>query len=268
MKNKKTIMKIGGIVLALALVVGGVMTVKNFLSPKDTTGEVSKKKKISMPTNIIEVSDRPYLVIKPLADGRNLEIIIMDLKKDATEMDYELEYQAGTLLQGAFGNIDITSIPASVKILLGSCSAGGACTFHKNVKGGSLLTRFAGSGEEYALKSDWKYIDNAKREAEFSSKDVKFQIESKDLGKQRFIVIFNTAGVPDGLEKTIVSDPYSLAVSGTLSGKATLTMRAMEEGELMIAGYDAGGWTMFDGKVDGKMIVAEVDLMDVYVVVK
>ena len=86
LKNKKTMMMLGGAVLAIALVVGGVFAIKNFLSPQDDTSGTSKKKKVSLPTNIIEVSDRPYLVIKPLADGRNLEISIMDLKKNAEEM--------------------------------------------------------------------------------------------------------------------------------------------------------------------------------------
>lgn len=256
-------------ILAGVLVVGGVLAIRGYLSPQSGLGG-SKKRRLSLPTNIIEIAERPYLVIKPLADGRNLEISILNLKKDAKEMDYELEYQAGTLLQGAFGNIDLAKIPATAKILLGSCSAGGACTFHEDVQGGSLLTRYIGGEDDYALKSDWKYIDNAKRGSEFSSKDAKFQIDSKDLTRQRFLVIFNTPGLPEGLESTPVSEPYSLATSGVLKGDADLTMRAMEEGELKIAGYDADTeeWTIFEGEVEGKMIVAEVELMDLYVVVK
>ncbi|MBT7183811.1 MAG: hypothetical protein HN912_03075, partial [Candidatus Pacebacteria bacterium] len=179
----------------------------------------------------------------------------------------ELEYQAGSLLQGAFGQLSIDSLPATKKILLGSCSAGGACTYHDDVQGGTLLTRF-NSKESYALKSRWKYIINSKGEMAFSSQDAKFQIESKSLAKQSYLVIFNTAGYPEGLESEPVSDLYSLTSSSKLSGSGELTIRAEEEGELMIMGYDGSEWQEFKTTTEGKMATATVDLMELYVVVK
>jgi len=53
-----------------------------------------------------------------------------------------------------------------------------------------------------------------------------------------------------------------------LSGKVELTMRANEEGELKIAAWDGSKWVTYEGKVDGKMITATVDLVEVYVVVR
>jgi hypothetical protein len=85
---------------------------------------------------------------------------------------------------------------------------------------------------------------------------------------QMLIMSFNTAGYPEGLKGDVLSDPYSLTASSELDGKATLTMRANEEGELKIAGWDGKTWQEFEGKVEGKMIEAEVELMELYVVVK
>lgn len=265
MKNKKPLF----IVLAVMILLGiGGWLIASKNDTKKPVEETSKKQRISEPTNIIPVSERPYLKIVPLADGKNLEIMVENIKKSAAEAEYELEYQAGSLLQGAFGSINIATLPATEKILLGSCSAGGACSYHEDVKGGSLLTRFSGTEESYALKSDWRYFDNATKETDFSSKDAKFQITSDDLASQRYLVIFNTAGYPDGLKKDVISDPYSITTSGNLSGEAHLTMRANEEGQLTIMGWDGKSWTEFEGKVDGKMIEADVDLMELYVVVK
>lgn len=265
--NKK-FLAIGGVILAL-LIVGGIFAYNQFTKPAADT-QTNNKKKIAEPLNVIPVAERPYMQISPVADGRNIQIIVKEVNKPAESVDYELEYQAGTLLQGIFGTLQLSNLPASVTELMGSCSAGGACTYHEDVKGGTLLTRFSGP-ENYALKSDWKYIDNSTRETEFASKDSKFQLTSASLANQRYLVIFNTAGYPEGLEGNPVSDPYSLAVSSALSGKGTLTMRANEDGELKIMGWNGSEWINFGGEVsaeDSKMISAEVDLVELYIVVK
>lgn len=256
-----------GLVLVL-LVGGGVFFYMRGESTDEApTTEGKKKTKITEPVNVIELAERPYIVISPTADNRNVVIAVDSVKKEATEVDYELEYQSGSLLQGAFGLITLDSLPTSTKILLGSCSAGGACTYHEDVKGGSLTTRFSGS-ENYALKTDWKYIVLAKGEDAISSRDAKFQLEGADVAKANLAIISDSSGVPEGLEGEVVSTPYALQTSPTLSGTAELSIRANEEGELSIAGWDGAEWTIFDTTVDGKTATAEVELMELYVVVK
>jgi hypothetical protein len=264
-RNKKLIIGI----LVVLVAIGGLLWWRN-RSADSNVSETERRQKITLPTNEIPVKERPYIAIRPLADGRNLEIYLHDLKKDASEVEYELEYQAGTLLQGAFGSLEIDDLPSSTRVLLGSCSAGGACTYHEDVRGGTLLTRYTGGDEPYALKSDWKYIDNSDRETAFSSKDAKFQLESASLARQGYLIIFNAPGVPDpeNLPGEIVSEIYSLATSGSFSGEGDLTIRANEEGELKIAAWDGSEWTTYEGKVDDKMITATVDLAELYVVVK
>lgn len=263
LKNKKVV---AGLLVAL-LLIGGFFWWRS-QGASAPSEETNQKRKLTLPTNVIPVEERPYLTIQPLADGRNLEIHVESVKKDADVVEYELEYQAGTLLQGAFGEIDATTLPAIAKVLLGSCSAGGACTYHEDVQGGSLLTRYTGGDEPYALKSDWKYIDNTSREAAHSSKDAKFQINGRTLGQQRYLIIFNTPGYPEGVPGSVVSEIYSLTASGAFSGQAELTMRANEEGELKIAAWDGSEWTTYDGTIDGKMITATVDLAELYLVIK
>lgn len=252
--------------LLVLVVVGGGIFAFNKNKSKPTTDNTNKKKRIEEPTNVIAVGERPYMQIIPHSDGHNLSLKVNEVKKEAVSVEYELEYQAGSLLQGAFGQLDIDSLPATKKVLLGSCSAGGACSYHEDVRGGTLLTRFNGS-ESYALKSRWKYIDNVGGETAFSSQDAKFQIESKDLKKQRLMVIFNTAGYPEGLEGSPVSEIYSLTSSESLSGEAELTIRAEEEGDLTIMGYDGTEWHSFETTTEGKMASATVELMELYTAV-
>ena len=196
----------------------------------------------------------------------HIEFAIEEVKKEAERAEYTLEYQTGTLVQAEQDILMLNSLPTSKEIFLGSCSAGGACTYHEDVKGGSLLTTFLGD-EPYALKSDWKYIDNTAKETEFSSKDVMFQISSDDLASSRYLIIFNNSGFPADAPGTVVSNPYSLSSSSTLSGTAELSIRAQQEGSLTIAGWDGDAWQTFETTTDGKMATAEVELLPLYVVV-
>lgn len=256
-----------GIIVAVLLVSGGVFAYLKMSGDKMVEQvQDDKKKKVSQPVNMIPVEERPYLRIVPI-DGRNLDLVAEVIKKPADLLEYELEYQAGSLLQGAFGELELDSLPATTRILLGSCSAGGACTYHENVKGGTLVTRYAGANE-YALKQEWRYIENVGKDTGVSSKDAKFQLDAKSLAQQRVIIVFNSPGYPEGLTGTPVSDPYSLEVMGTLSGEGELTIRANEEGNLMIMGWDGSKWHEFETTVDGKEAKATVDLMKLYLIVK
>ncbi len=257
------------LLVSLVVIGGGVFAYTRFHNgPTEETEETSSKKRIQEPVNQIPVSERPYLTINPHADGRNITLAVETLKLPANEVEYELEYQAGSLLQGAFGQFELDNLPARQQILLGSCSAGGACSYHEDVKGGSLLTRFSGGEETYALKSRWKYIINSESETSFSSQDAKFQLDSDDLARQSYLVIFNTAGYPEGLETEPVSEIYSLTSASSLTGSGQLTIRAEEEGQLVIMGYDGQDWVEFETSVDGKTATAEVELLELYTVIQ
>lgn len=266
-KQKMMIAAAVGIVLVILAGVG----IYAFTQRKSETTEApkvaEKKKKISQ-FNVIPVSERPYVEITPTAGGRNILLTIAELKKPAENVEYELEYQAGELLQGAFGEISLVTLPATKDILLGSCSAGGACTYHKEVQGGSLVTRFSGSNE-YALKSDWRYIENTKKEKTAASKDAKFQIESAELAKQPVLIIANSPGYPGTLPGTPISDVYGLATPGTLTGKVDVTIRANEDATgAKLALWDGSAWTTVAATVDEKTVTAATEFAKAYVVVK
>ena len=252
-------------VLAITLVVVGVVISRG--GNVEEQVETPERRQVSQPVNVIPVEQRPYIQIIPKADGRNLTIRVNDLKKEAQSIEYELEYQAGTLLQGAFGSLSVDSFPSETEILLGSCSAGGACTYHEDVRGGKLTTKYQGD-DPYALRSDWRYIDNSARETQVSSTDAMFQLESSNLSGLRYIVIFNTAGYPESPDGEIVSELYSLTASSPISGTGQLTIRASEEGDLVIAGWNGTEWVEFDSELDGRMVEAEVDLLELYAAIK
>jgi len=266
MKQNKNLMIIVGVVLLV--IIGGVfMLNKNKKSETPDEDRALRKRKITEPVNIIDISERPYILVKPNSDGRNLTIEVDAVKKPATDVEYELEYKSGSLQQGVFGEFSLASLPASTKQLMGSCSAGGACTYHEDVTGGTLTTRFIGK-ENYALKTEWRYIENKTGSNQVGSTDAKFQMISKDLKGVTIAIVGDASGLPEKVNGEVVSAPYYLATIPSVTGTADLTMRANEEGNLKIMGWDGTKWHEFEGTVDGKAITATVDLMQAYVVVK
>ncbi|NCN87456.1 MAG: hypothetical protein GW941_01020 [Candidatus Pacebacteria bacterium] len=266
MKNKKIVPIL---IIALVLLVGGGIAFSMMSNSKPTEEtETKKKKTVLEPKNIIELAMRPYVKLYPVSGGNHLNLEIVEVPKEASEVEYELEYQSGTLLQGFQEVLQLDNLPASTQKLLGSQSAGGAITYHEDIKGGSLQLRFIGP-ENYVLKQDWKYFENVDKETEFSSKDAKFQIESEDLAINRLLLIYNTPGVPAGLEKELASDAYSITSSSPIDGIGTVIIRANDEGELMMMGYDGSSWVELDSTVEGKVVTAkDVALMELYIVVK
>ncbi len=235
------------------------------------TSDPQEKEPITALINVIDLADRPYITLAPRADGRELTLSLHSLPKQASETEYELEYQAGTLLQGAFGTFDLTSdLPVTQKILLGSCSAGGACSFHQDVQGGTLTLKFRGP-ENYALKLDWRFIDAKAADGLFSSRDSKLQLDvGTALDQADYVVIMQTSGLPQQKEGEIISGPYGLFTPDDLPPDTTvnLTLRLSQAApDATILGWDETKWVKFDTSVDEKTATAEVDLLPVYIAV-
>lgn len=254
-------------VVTLMIVLGGFLIWKQSASWFKKEAPTEKKKQTIEQTNVIPVSERPYLQLSPTADGRNVIILVKALKKQADTMEYLLEYETGSLLQGVQGELSLATIPAQTQQLLGSCSAGGKCTYHEDVSGGKLETYYRGSAD-YKLRQEWRFFNNKTKETSFASRDGKFQVTSSALGQQKFIIILNSPGYPPNLVGTPASDPYALAVSQTLSGTADITIRASQEAEnLVIQGWDGSNWQQFESTITDKMVVAtNVPLMELYIV--
>lgn len=255
-------------VILLLLVGGGVFAFTRMRGGnQEEQAATNTKKRLIAEPNKIAVAERPYIQIIPLADGHNLTIKFVSLKKAAESVEYEIDYQSGTLIQGGGNALELSKLPVEDNYFMGSCSAGGKCSYHEEVKGGNLLTTYDGT-ERFALKSEWQYIDNAAKGSEFASRDTKFKLSSTDMKNNRYVIIFNTAGYPGEAPGTLVSDPFSVTSSSELKGKGSVSIEANESGTLKIAGWDGKQWKTFDTKVEGNTATAQVDLMELYVVVK
>lgn len=265
---QKKYVVIGAIALILvAAIAGGIFAfkkVKTATTPQDTGPQ---KKRIALPVNVIPVTERPVMAISPSSSGKNITITVEALNKPAEEVELELEYQAGTLLQGYQGLLDVAALPAKQELLLGSCSAGGACTYHEDVTGGTLLASFRGA-DEYAVKSDWRFIENTEKEEKLASKDGKFSIEAPEIAKIPYTVIFNSPGYESSVPGTVVAEHYAVRFSTSGPDEATVSIRATEEGELKVVGWNGSEWQELETTVAEKVATATGPIMQLYTVVK
>lgn len=249
--NRKLWVGLTMIGLGLLIAIGVTYAVAKMMSKEETpVVEEPVKKKVAEPLNVIPVAERPVLYIVPRADGRNIELVLDQLNKPATEVEYEIEYQAGSLLQGVFGNLELPSFPSQKTLLMGSCSAGGACTYHTDVKGGTILTRFSGGESNYALKQDWRYIDNTDKAETLASRDAKLAVTSDGLKSTRYVIITNSPGHPADLPGELISDVYVLRSSTPIRGDLTVSIRANEEGGGKIVAWNGSKWLTLDTTPD------------------
>ncbi len=240
----------------------------------------SKKTKTTTPTpakkmeeiNKIAVADRPYVTLIPRADGKEVKMTI-DFVKDAANLEYEMEYQAASLIQGVFGTIDFAKEPAPVSkdLLFGSCSKG-KCRYDEGVSGGSLTLRFDGGSDPYALKTDFNLQNMFDRQGVFTSKDIKATLDVGKAGlpNNTFVIVVGTLGLPAVVEGEVIAGPYAfLAATSPVLKSASISIQSKDDltgSKLMFwngKSYTELKSTLADGKIS-----APVTGLGTFVVVK
>lgn len=250
--QNKVVWAVGGLVV-LAAVVGGVVWARGGSAGPSTP--TPKPTLPPEPVNVIPVEERPYARLLPSTDGRTVTVSLEKLNKDADDGQYEIEYQSGTVLQGAGGRLDLSDLPDQEDILLGSCSAGGKCSYHEDVTGGSLTLRLEGA-ERYAVRGEWSFLDADKRDQVLASRDGKLGITGT---RARYGIVFQSPGYPDALPGRAISSIYAVAVTPEASGTFTVSLRLNEDvAAANLAVWDGTNWDVVEGEVVDKMLTVSL----------
>lgn len=266
-KQRQTLTILFSITAILGLVVFFVYNNKN----KKTDTPTTPTRRVEQ-INKLAVKDRPYVTLTPRTDGREITLTIDNLT-NVTNAEYELEYQAGSMLQGVFGTIDFSTEeqPVSKKLLFGSCSKG-KCKYDDNVTGGSLTMRFEGKEEPYVLKSDFNLQQMADREGVFTSKDIKATLDVGKVGlaSSTYVVIASTMGLPAELEGEVIAGPYAfLAASSPRLTQAELTIKSKDDlTTAKLFHWTGQAWTELKSELGTNKITAPVSGLGTFVLVK
>lgn len=256
-------------------VIGTALTITLALagcSPKPVaqTSPTPRARKVDTHVNEEPVANRPYVILTPRGDGHAVILAIQDNKKKSTNVEYEIEYNAGSLVQGAFGTVDLTktTLPTNKEVLLGSCSTGGKCTYNSDVTGGSMILRFG--SPDFTLKQEWSFTEVKKGVNSFPSRDAKFVIDaSKATVKASHVIVYQTPGYMGKLPSDPAIGPYTIGTNGAISGTVTVTFRLGNEiTAATLMGYDGKAWKEIPSKLADKQLTATGELQQAYAVLK
>lgn len=252
----------------LILAVGGWFL---FKKPSKTEAPVQPARKMEE-VNIIAMADRPFVTLTPREDGREVELAI-DRVKNATKVEYEMEYQTESLIQGVFGTIDFTQEPAPVRkdLLFGSCSKG-KCRYDEGVTGGSLTMRFEGGSAPFALKTDFNLQQMFDRQGKFVSRDSKATLDVGKTGlpNNTFMIVAGTLGLPAEVEGEVIAGPYAfLAATSPVLKNATISIQSKDDltgAKLMY--WNGKSYTELKSTIADGKISAPVTGLGTFVVIK
>lgn len=275
----KKILPILLIIIVIAVAVGLFIFGKNLLK-KPTTEErakASSKPKIEN-VNQLPLEQRPFIVIEPKSTTRPQDLgswitITIDKASNYQGVEYEVEYQAGNLIQGFMHKIDFTKekLPTSKEGFFGSESKG-KYKYDENVSGGSILYKFFKDETNYdALKTYFNIQNMANQKGVFNSKDGKASLEigATDLTSGDYVVISSTMGLPAVVTGKVISEPYSFFATKTGKLKsATLSIKSKEDlTKAKIMGWDGTKWQEYKVTVKEDMASAAVTQWGTYVLV-
>lgn len=235
-----------------------------------SAGPTPRARKVDVNVNMEPIANRPFVHLSPRADGHAVVLNLVEVKKKSQELEYEIEYSSGSLVQGAFGTLDnLSKLPVSKEILLGSCSTGGKCTYNPDVTGGTMTLRFG--NPDYTLKNEWSFIEIAKSGGIFTSRDAKFTLDvTKAKLKTGNAIVFHSPGYPGELTGEVIGGPYTVGLNVPLTANVTVSVRvASDVLSANLMGWDGKAWVALSTKITAdKQLTYTGKLMEAYVVVK
>jgi len=174
--------------------------------------------------NALEINTRPFIAMIPHSSGRLLSLYLNNIPEQAKSSTLDIEYLAGNLLKGGRISLNLpVDTPYIQAFLLGSCSAGGKCSFDKDLISGTLKHRIEFDGETHILKSNYVFINGE----EVSTSDTKASFAPASL-KQTNLILIDSQGLPMPIEAEAVSSPFIITSVTDDTIKGTLTLRAKE----------------------------------------
>lgn len=170
----------------------------------------------------IEVAKRPFISLTPTANGAEI-IISIENMKEFERVEYELTYQAdnpsapGTKIErGAVGS-DVNTKDEKYKksVLLGTASRG-VSSPDTGIAEGKLTMHFFKGNNEYLSESNWDLVQIGQKASNLKSRDDNFQTSIPGLGKDYWVILADTVGVPNPAGKFEIKN-VSLPVYGVFS---------------------------------------------------
>lgn len=273
--NKKLIISL---LIFFGILIPGAVYWQTKTKPEEATKSPAPVKTKVENINQLAIEKRPYIIIEPKSTTMPQDIghwimVTIDKASAYQEVEYDVEYQAGNLIQGFMHTIDLKkeTQPASKEGFFGSESKG-KYKYDENVTGGSILFKFFYDESKFdALKTYFNLQNMAEREGVFTSNDAKatLKVGSQDLKSTDYVVISSTLGLPAPVEGKILSEPYGFYSSSDGEINATLTLGAKEAlDKAVILSWDGKKWQELDTTLTDNQAKATVTGFGTYLLIQ
>lgn len=241
------------------------------IKPKDfASGEIKQ-------VSDIDVSKRPYVTLTPTSDGAEI-IISIENMADFDGIEYELTYQAdnptapGSKIQrGSTGaGINTKDQKYKTSILLGTASRG-VRSPDRGVVDGILTMHLFKGDQEYLSETNWDLFQAGAKKATIESRDSKFQLEIPGLGKDYWVILADTIGVPLNAKFDLKKVQFpvfgAFSIAGDFASAGTLTIKSQGGNDLYSYSHQDGSFTKLDTVEAGSDLTAKVSNLATYIVV-
>lgn len=188
--------------------------------PKDISFEGSAEE-VKLLSDV-DLKSWPFVTLTPTSDGAEIIISIENMNYFES-IEYELTYLAdnpqvtGEKIQRGATGTDVNTKEEKYKksILLGTASRG-VRSPDKGIEGGALVMHMFKDTTEFRSETPWTFLEAGSTETEISHLNDKFKINVPSLGKNYWIILAETLGVPPQKKPFDVSDVV-LPIYGSFS---------------------------------------------------
>lgn len=220
------------VLVLLLIIAASVFVYSRFMAKGPTQTEFESQQRQLI--NALAIADRPFVALFPHATNKLITLYAVN-KNDSQDLGIEIEYLSGNALKGGRSSIpDSASFPYAQGFLLGSCSAGGKCSFDLDITTGTVKTKLVQNTTAHVLRSNYTFVAP---EGESATQDRKilFIPISKPKGQ---LIVGGSHGFIDNISGEPAMEPVYLA--GATADKIV--------GKLTIVAPEANSVQLFDGE--------------------
>jgi hypothetical protein len=223
--NRKLILTLAA---ATVVIVGAVFLVVRMRRPGGAGQEIITDQRQLI--NVLPIEQRPFVALFPHSSNKLITLYVIN-KNDARNLALEIEYLSGNALKGGRTSVPAdASFPYTKAFLLGSCSAGGKCSFDTDITTVNIKTKLDLGTEAHVLRSNYFFISGADKMAATSDRKIVF--EPTRLNDQ--LIIGGSHGYPAELDRQAAMEPVYLTSTGAAKISGTLTLTASEATDFVI----------------------------------
>lgn len=200
--------------------------------------------------NALPFKDRPFVAIFPHSTAKLITLMV-DKPPAVAKLDLEIEYLSGNALKGGRTSISLpVSLPYGQAFLLGSCSAGGKCSFDKDITTGTLKTKLEMGDELHVLKSNFAFVNG---ETWTSDRKVGF-VPGKSAAQ---LLIGQTHGFIGDAPAEVAAEPAVITSTTKDAITGTLTIAAKDAASLLI--YDGSSYQPLEAEKSADVFTVAIN---------